>query len=370
VAGVFLRQGDDLVAMVETPYEAEAVLQELLAKHPALLSGDDPARVDWLLVRREASVVFGDLGGSRGSLDHVFVDEAGVPTLVEVKRSDDSRIRREAVAQMLDYASNAASHWKNDTLRDWFVEQCANSGQDPDARLRAAFGEVDVDAYWETVRTNVAAEKFRLVFVADTIPSELRRIVEYLNGQMTETEVLAIEVKMFRDTSGRHETLVPRLIGRTEAAIRVKGRGDKAQWTRAAIIREIEERGDPAAVEVVHRLFAWVDERGDLSEWFGTGPFVAYQAGFPPPLEIWPFNLSVYGWISVQAVDLVQRPAFASESMLNGLLRHLNNIPGVDLTGDSLKRPKIYPDVLALPGNMDLFIDAMNWVYDNRTGTA
>jgi hypothetical protein len=34
------------------------------------------------------------------------VDEAGVPTLVEVKRSSDTRARREVVARMLDYAAN------------------------------------------------------------------------------------------------------------------------------------------------------------------------------------------------------------------------------------------------------------------------
>ena len=37
---IFLRQGDKLVEMKEAPYEAEAVLQELLADYPALLAGD------------------------------------------------------------------------------------------------------------------------------------------------------------------------------------------------------------------------------------------------------------------------------------------------------------------------------------------
>src|SRR6185312_796656 len=45
------------------------------------------------------------------SLDHLFLDEEGVPMLVEVKRSTDTRIRREVVGQMLDYAANALSYW-------------------------------------------------------------------------------------------------------------------------------------------------------------------------------------------------------------------------------------------------------------------
>jgi hypothetical protein len=38
------------------------------------------------------------------SLDHVFIDKEAVPTLVDVKRSSDNRIRRQIIRQMLDYA--------------------------------------------------------------------------------------------------------------------------------------------------------------------------------------------------------------------------------------------------------------------------
>jgi hypothetical protein len=39
-----------------------------------------------------------------------------VPTLVEVKRSDDTRIRREVVGQMLDYAANGVVYWPGEVL--------------------------------------------------------------------------------------------------------------------------------------------------------------------------------------------------------------------------------------------------------------
>src|SRR5688572_18045462 len=62
----------------------------------------------WLLITREAGIalVSDDGGGSRWSLDHLFVDQDGIPTLVEVKRASDTRGRREVVAQMLDYAAS------------------------------------------------------------------------------------------------------------------------------------------------------------------------------------------------------------------------------------------------------------------------
>jgi hypothetical protein len=113
--GIYLlREDDELVEMLERPYDSEAVLQQLLAKHPSLLAGDQleasaPRR--WLLVAREASLPAEADGGGRWSVDHLFLDQDAVPTLVEVKRSSDTRIRREVVGQMLDYAANAVVYW-------------------------------------------------------------------------------------------------------------------------------------------------------------------------------------------------------------------------------------------------------------------
>src|SRR5688572_14204428 len=111
MAGIFLRQGDSFVALREQTYEAETVLQELIAGHPEMLAGDDAEHGTLLLIRREAGVTDAEDGGPRWSLDHLYLDAAGVPTLVEVKRSSDTRGRREVVAQMVDYGANAATSW-------------------------------------------------------------------------------------------------------------------------------------------------------------------------------------------------------------------------------------------------------------------
>ena len=107
--GIYLVQGDDLVPMTEQPYESEDLLQQLLARHPQLLAGDqDSASLRrWLLISREMAVPDVQDGPGRWSLDHLFIDQDGIPTLVGVKRSTDTRIRREVVGQMLDYAANA-----------------------------------------------------------------------------------------------------------------------------------------------------------------------------------------------------------------------------------------------------------------------
>ncbi len=190
MSGIFLRQGGSFVSLREQAYEAETVLQELVAEHPEMLAGDDAEYGTLLLVRREAGVSDREDGGGRWSLDHLYLDAAGVPTLVEVKRSSDTRGRREVVAQMLDYAANAATSWNVEQLRAWLEEDTQRRGSSADEALREAFGADDPEAYWASVRTNLSAERLRLIFVSDAIGAELRRIIEFLNGQMTDTTVL------------------------------------------------------------------------------------------------------------------------------------------------------------------------------------
>ena len=112
--GIYLIQDDErLLRMDEQTYDSEALLQRLLARYPDLLAGDqidstEPRR--WLLVKREVAIPISEEGGGQLALDQLFVDQDAVPTLVEVKRSRDTRLRREVVGQMLDYAANAAAY--------------------------------------------------------------------------------------------------------------------------------------------------------------------------------------------------------------------------------------------------------------------
>ena len=117
--------------MEEAPYDSETLLQKLLADHPDLLAGDqidaeEPRR--WLLVTREMAVPGEQDGAGRWSLDHLFLDQDAIPTLVEVKRSSDTRIRREVIGQMLDYAANAVAYWPVEEIKAKFESRCKDDG--------------------------------------------------------------------------------------------------------------------------------------------------------------------------------------------------------------------------------------------------
>lgn len=139
------------------------------------------------------------------------------PTLVEVKRSTDTRIRREVVGQMLDYAANGVRFWPASALQAAFESTQQAAGSDPAMAVAELRGSAlgTVEAFFDEVETNLRAGRIRLVFVADKIPDELRTIVEFLNEQMSQTEVFAIEIKQYRAEGRDDLVVVPTLIGRT-----------------------------------------------------------------------------------------------------------------------------------------------------------
>ena len=100
-SGIFsIDDSGNLVSMTEVSVESEAALQEMLARYPQLLNGDQETgttQTQWVLVAREMGIPSEEYGGDHWAVDHLFLDREAIPTLVEVKRSTDSRIRREVV---------------------------------------------------------------------------------------------------------------------------------------------------------------------------------------------------------------------------------------------------------------------------------
>jgi hypothetical protein len=152
--GIYLLQKNgELIEMNERPYDSESLLQGYLAKHPNLLAGEQinsSAPRKWLLMSPEASLPSAEGGAPRWSVDHLFLDQDAIPTIVEVKRSSDTRIRREVVGQMLEYAANGVVYWPIAALQAQFETTCRLRGDDPDDVLTEFLGpDADLESFWQ-----------------------------------------------------------------------------------------------------------------------------------------------------------------------------------------------------------------------------
>ncbi len=277
---IYLIDGNQqLREMKAQDYDGEELLQTMLADHPDLLAGhqineSEPRR--WMLVAREMGVPDMEGGANRWSLDHLFLDQDGIPTLVEVKRASDTRIRREVVGQMFDYAANALLHWPLETIRQSFENTCQSKRQDPDVIVSTlidlpAAAEEEIEDFWTSVENNLNNGRLRLIFLADRIPIELRRIIEFLNEQMHNVEVLGVELRQF--AGGDLKAIVPRVIGQTTAAEKAKSAAARKQrqWDEPSFLSELRERSDRMDyIAAGHNIIDWAQQIG-LREWWGKG---------------------------------------------------------------------------------------------------
>ncbi len=360
--------------MREQPYDSEELLQQLVAEHSSILAGDqfDRARpTRWLLVTREAGVPDRDMAKERWSLDHLFLDQDGVPTLVEVKRSSDSRIRREVVGQMLDYAANSVAYWPVGEIRSLFELTCDSTHQNsleclssflsPESPLE---GTEWIDAFWQRVDTNLKAGRVRLVFVADQIPAELRRIVEFLNTQMNPAEVLAIEIRQF--VGAGLKTLVPTVIGQTaQAEVRRRSKPSSTRWDRDRFMSALRSRFGDSLVSLAEDLLAWSEQHSTRIGW-GEG---AQDGSFCPiveknGVEYYPYFVWTYGRIEIQCKWMRNRVPFNDDVYMKEWVQRLNAIRGVEIRPeDWSRRPAFDMELLRDSKAKQAFESAMEWFW-------
>ena len=285
---IFRMGANGLTALTAEPFGEEQELEELIAEHPELL-GDENRR--WILVRRQQGIAEAAEAGDRWAVDLLLIDQHAVPTLVEVKRGSNTELRRKVVGQMLDYAAHA-SHVRVDDLREVFEESVRASDREPGpvlAELLDDDDDADADEFWEQVATNLRASKLRLLFVADRIPDELARIVGFLNEQMPNVDVLAVEIRQFR--AGEIRTLVPTVIG--HAAKRHRG-GLGRTLTLQEVINQFPEG---AVRDAARRLIDRAREAGATFEPGSRGTSIRGRCSlWPQPVTVaWLFP-SDTGW--------------------------------------------------------------------------
>lgn len=329
---IFLVGSDNkLTEMRRADYESEDVLQKLLADHPNVLSAAAGDKGRLLLVRREQAVPDQANGSGRFSLDHLFLDGDGVPVLLEVKQASNTQARREVVAQMLDYAANGVAYWTIDGIIDAYRKTTVALDRDPDADLSTFLESGNTEAFWRQVESNLRSGRIRMLFVADHIPKELARIVEFMNEQMRPAEVLAIEVEHFLGSNGIR-TLVPRLIGATARAQTAKSVETPVErMTEDEWLGSLAEKNGPNALKGAERAVAWFRQNGFQVELTKPQDSLAARISNAAGRPVYPFYIRRNGRFDIALINLKKLPAFETDGARKQCLDRLRSLPAADV---------------------------------------
>lgn len=373
--GIYLiRDNDQLVEMTEQAYESEDQLQEFVETYPNLLAGDDidkatPRR--WLLISREIAISTEEDITQQWALSHLFLDQEAIPTLVIVKSAYKAEIRQQVVGQMIDYAANVGVYWPLESIIAQFEVNCREHGRDPEQVFEEFLGlDANEEKFWQKVKTNLQANKVRLVFVADNIPAELRRVVEFLNEQIDPVEVLALEIKQYVSQEGLR-TLVPRVIGQTTEAQLKKSSTtrERRRWDEVSFFQEFETRWGADEAAILRKIHGWAknQEPTVLIQW-GTGDvYGGFTAIVNQPgkksLEL--FSIDISGRLEIYSNKYSSQPPFNNNTKWLELRAKLSSI-GLALPGnpEEFRAPSLRLSTLQDDTALQQVMETFHWIIE------
>jgi hypothetical protein len=251
-----------------------------------------------------------------------------------------------------------------ETIKVAFENRCAKEDSDPEEVLESFLGpESDREAFWQRVKENLRAGKVRMIFLADEIPAELKRIVEFLNEQMDPAEVLAIEVRQYLGENLK--TLVPRVIGQTQEAIqKKKGGAGGRKWDEALFFADLANKKGEAEAEVAKRILEWAKHKATGINWGRgkvTGAFVpTYDTSSGIHYQL--FAVFSSGNMQIYFGVYQNRPEFASEERRLELLNRLNAIPQVNIPNTGIDRyPNLPLKIFTKEERLREFFEVYDW---------
>ena len=206
----------------------------------------------------------------------------------------------------------------------------------------------------------------RLIFAADVVPVELRRIVEFLNEQMDPAEVLAVEIKQY--VGEGLKTLVPNVLGLTAEAQQRKSGGSlgRRQWDEASFFEEIEKQGGEVS-NVARRILNWARPPRTTYFYWGkgqqTGSFVPILKHDGTHYQL--FTVLTSGYVEFYFGTYQRKRPFDDLEKRLELLRRLNSIEGVGIPEAKVSlSPNISLSVLSNEAALKQFFEVFEWFMD------
>ena len=227
--------------------------------------------------------------------------------------------------------------------------------------------EVQEELYWENVSSNLKLGKLRLIFAADTIPENLRRIIEFLNNQMQNSEVLGLEIKQYM-SQNKQQIFVPKIIGRTLQAVETKKAPAKS-WDYDSFLQDVQRVGNDEARALTERIIKDFKAFG-CRIWYGKGRthgsiIIVYDAENGKSMQLF----GVYPWTKHVLCELefqYFKEPYDNKEAKAELKQRFEEILGISVPENRLNgRPSFKIDVLYSAGRYDRLIALYKEMVEN-----
>lgn len=323
-----IKENGEFVEMEEKEHARELDFQKLIEKYPDLIPGDQINSANprkWLHVGSEFN--FPIVGSGNIYLDHLFLDQDGIPTLVEIKRRSDDRLKREVTSQIIEYGANLILSMDVPILKEKVKN---NENADVNTILNE---DDDVDEFWQKVDKNLKSENIRLLVVADEIPQRLQNVLEFLNRNMEPVEILAVEVKQYAKEGVT--TLVPRVIGQSIEAQTKKARAQiKPKLTEETFFESLDEVGNN-----FYQEFFEFSAQNNLIIKLGTTGFAFRVPVDDENVKILEgySGIAAHGQHLVSAIPEIKSKINNGDEIAENYVKNMLKIDGFEVVGDGFK---------------------------------
>lgn len=241
-----------LVPLQPTGFPDEATLHALVAREPQLLPLSGAPQI---------AVLGQEVALGEGSADILAVEDSGRLVVMEVKLAVNAEARRAVVAQALAYASyldrlsmpelesTVLGRHLRSAGHETVIEAVVSQDQE---------GAFDAATFGDGLADSLAHGRFRVVLVLDRAPSELIRLVGYLERVSGELTIDLVTVAAY-DVGGSR-VIVPQRID-PEGSLADHGGARRpapqGELTSGADAFERSLDNDPPDQELLRRLVSW-----------------------------------------------------------------------------------------------------------------
>ncbi len=295
-----LKDGEKFVVLEESDFDGETALQEALKRTPEVIPVADLELGDVIVVGRETPLPV-------GAVDLLLVDTQGRVIIVETKLSRNPELRRQVVAQVLDYGASlwktastlkafeklALRYWQSDSCEDTRVKDASSLRDGVEPIFKELCGDDwDYDTFEAALDDNLANGRHVLLIVASGLMDGLSRdLLQYANICLG-LPLYGVEITMFK--MGDKELIVPRGVrhraGGRKRTTPTRGHVDRATFLAACT---------PLAAAFFNRMLNEAEDRGMILYWGSKGfsvrmPLerpVTVMLGYPPDeLQVYTSN--------------------------------------------------------------------------------